>query len=923
MKYYFLLPLLLALAMPISAQRTVRCLVLNHSYDPTRPEKLAKLTPLSGGNTVEQGSDAGIFELRLSGIPVGKPIELIVSKDGYQILGPNPTIFTYAMPADESDVVRIAIIKSSDFDSRKADYEKAIEKRIKQANAVLLDSVARLQSQGLNEDERAGLTRFIGQQNREIEDLRKSKDELAARLAQVDLDQASNFARQALQKFRDEGDLKAALALMSEEKLDEFWENMLNQEEKVQRARQQGVENYMIRARLLAADFQFSGAYKNYLDAVEKDSTDLDNLWEAAAFLHGQNQHQHALLMCTRALTLVQTDSERAGWLNGLGNLYHANNKMPEAGQALTEALSIYQQLASQNPDAFLPNVAAVLNNLGEFYRVNNEMLEAEKALSEALKIFRQLADKSPGTFLLEMATTLNSLGIFYYCNHKMLEAEKAYSESLSICRQLSGQNPDAFLYYVAMPLANLGNYYRDNQKMSEAEKAYLEVLDIYRQLADKNPDAFLHYVAATLNNLGLYYSDNQRMPEAEKAYIEALGIYRQLADRNPDVFLTEVAMALNCLGNYYSDNQRMPEAEKAYIEALNIFWKLANKNPNTFLHYVATTLNNIGMFYSTNLKMLEAEKVYTEAWNIYRQLADKNPDAFLPDVAITLNNLGILFSNNERMPDAEKAFTEALGIYRKFADQSPDAFLPDVAMTLNNFGEYYRRNNKMPEAEKASLEALGIYRKFADKNPDAFLPKVAATLNNLGLYHAKLKHNKQALKCYEEALKIWQEGQINRQGDAILGWMEVSGNILEVGDSARVAKDYEVLVWTYKLMAGSCDSLYKADLMASQFAMEQYGNLSWWALFSREYLLAERAARRCLELDPEQSWVYINMGHAHLLRSDVKKAKEAYLHLKGKKNDGGKDYKLVLEEDFQALEAEGITHKGMTEIRKWLEREW
>lgn len=219
MKYYFLLPLLLALSMPISAQRTVRCLVLNHSYDPPRPEKLAKLTPLSGGNTVEQGSDAGIFELRLSGIPVGKPIELIVSKDGYQILGPNPTIFTYNMPADESDVIRIAIIKSSDFDSRKADYEQAIEKRIKQANAVLLDSVARLRSPALSEDERASLTKFIGQQNREIEDLRKSKDELAARLAQVDLDQASDFARLALKKFRDEGDLKAALALMSEEKL--------------------------------------------------------------------------------------------------------------------------------------------------------------------------------------------------------------------------------------------------------------------------------------------------------------------------------------------------------------------------------------------------------------------------------------------------------------------------------------------------------------------------------------------------------------------------------------------------------------------------------------------------------------------------------------------------------------------------------
>lgn len=831
MKYYFLLPLLLALAMPISAQRTVRCLVLNHSYDPPRPEKLAKLTPLSGGNTVEQGSDAGIFELRLSGIPVGKPIELIVSKDGYQILGPNPTIFTYAMPADESDVVRIAIIKSSDFDSRKADYEKAIEKRIKQANAVLLDSVARLQSQGLNEDERAGLTRFIGQQNREIEDLRKSKDELAARLAQVDLDQASNFARQALQKFRDEGDLKAALALMSEEKLDEFWENMLTQEEKVQRARQQGVENYMIRARLLAADFQFSGAYKNYLDAVEKDSANVGNLWEVAYFLQSQNQHVSAMSVYEHALILTKTDAERASILNNLGNLYRANNKMPEAEKALNEAMSIRRQLADKNPDIFLLYLANTLNNIGEYYRLNNKMPEAENAYTEALSIRRKLADKNPDTYLPNVAETLN----------------------------------------------NLGNYFRANQKMPEAEKALIEALSIGRQLVARNPDAFMANMAGTLNNLGDFYRINQNMPEAEKAFIESLSIRRQLTDKNPDAFLPDVA----------------------------------------------STLNNMGVFYSENRMIREAENAYAEALSIRRKLAIINPNAFLPNVAKILNNLGIIYCDNGKMAEAESTYTEALGIYRKFADQSPDAFLPDVAMTLNNFGEYYLRSNKMPEAEKAFSEALDIYRKFADKNPDAFLPKVTATLNNLGLYHAKLKHNKQALKCYEEALEIWQEGQINRQESAIFEWLKVAGNILEVGDSARVAKDYEVLVWTYKLMAGSCDSLYKADLMASQFAMEQYGNLSWWALFSREYLLAERAARRCLELDPEQSWVYINMGHAHLLRSDVKKAKEAYLHLKGKKNDGGKDYKLVLEEDFQALEAEGITHKGMTEIRKWLEREW
>ena len=65
-------------------QRTVRCLVLNHSYDPPRPEKFAKLTPLNGGQTLEQETEIGLFELKISGITAGKPLELILSKEGYQ-----------------------------------------------------------------------------------------------------------------------------------------------------------------------------------------------------------------------------------------------------------------------------------------------------------------------------------------------------------------------------------------------------------------------------------------------------------------------------------------------------------------------------------------------------------------------------------------------------------------------------------------------------------------------------------------------------------------------------------------------------------------------------------------------------------------------------------------------------------------------
>ena len=147
--------------------------------------------------------------------------------------------------------------------------------------------------------------------------------------------------------------------------------------------------------------------------------------------------------------------------------------------------------------------------------------------------------------------------------------------------------------------------------------------------------------------------------------------------------------------------------------------------------------------------------------------------------------------------------------------------------------------------------------------------------------------------------------------------------NIIQVKDSTEARKDYLNRSWAGRLLAETCDSLQHLDQQIKTLAAQEYTSLSWWALFARDYHLSQRAARRCLALDPEQIWVYTNLGHSQLLRGDITNAKAAYLHLKGKKDGTGKDYKLVLGEDFQALEAEGITHKGMAEIRKWLREEW
>lgn len=54
---------------------------------------------------------------------------------------------------------------------------------------------------------------------------------------------------------------------------------------------------------------------------------------------------------------------------------------------------------------------------------------------------------------------------------------------------------------------------------------------------------------------------------------------------------------------------------------------------------------------------------------------------------------------------------------------------------------------------------------------------------------------------------------------------------------------------------------------------------------------------------------------------AEYKKAKEAYLPLKRRQDNYGTTYKRTIEDNFQSLEAEGIT-PGMAEIRQWLAAE-
>ena len=302
--------------------------------------------------------------------------------------------------------------------------------------------------------------------------------------------------------------------------------------------------------------------------------------------------------------------------------LLQSLNDFEKARRHYEEVLQALQELAQQNPEAYLPEVAISLNNLGVLLSDTNDLKKAQDYYEEALQIRRELAKHNPEEYLPDVATSLNNLGVLLRYTNNLKQAQDYQEEALQIRRELTKQNPEVYLPDVAASLNNLGNLLRDTNDLKQAQDYYEEALQTHRELAQQNPEAYLPDVAASLNNLGSLLSDTNDLKQAQDYYEKALQILRELTQQNPEAYLPDVAASLNNLGVLLCDTNDLKQAQDHYEEALQIRREFAKQNPEAYLPDVAMTQQNLTIFYLRLEKKEDAEKAYQEAHDIYQELA-------------------------------------------------------------------------------------------------------------------------------------------------------------------------------------------------------------------------------------------------------------------------------------------------------------
>ncbi|HNI43553.1 MAG TPA: tetratricopeptide repeat protein, partial [Chitinophagales bacterium] len=425
----------------------------NSKYRTGKKVYLSNAEIKAAGATPQISDANGAFTLVFADRPYGDVTRIFATKNGYEVV--NEEVLKQASIIGRGSPLQIVMCVAGQlYENQMAYYNIAKDASL----AAYQRKMATLQKEGKEKD------RLIAQLSVDFNQIVKTKEEAMALLDKqrqlaekqakemadkwisINLDDESPTYQRAFAAFEakdiarakailDSIDLEKRLALNSsqkakEEALRDTLQNSINERTKEMR---QDVQICLLKAQLHKLDYEWAKAEKYYDLALQYDEGNYDVTFEAAYFLAEQNQFTRAINYYQKALAQAREDNERATVLNNLGALLYANNEMSAAKKHYQEALQLYRQLATKNPDAYLPDVATTLNNLGNLLKNNNEMSVAKTYIEEALQITRQLATKNPDAYLPDVATTLNNLGALLSDNNEMSAAKTHYEEALQI----------------------------------------------------------------------------------------------------------------------------------------------------------------------------------------------------------------------------------------------------------------------------------------------------------------------------------------------------------------------------------------------------------------------------------------------------------------------------------------------------------
>ncbi len=271
-----------------------------------------------------------------------------------------------------------------------------------------------------------------------------------------------------------------------------------------------------------------------------------------------------------------------AGSLNNLSVLLSNNGQFIEASRAMHEAVDIFKDFATKNPDRYQSDYAGGLSNLANRLLECGDTEGAFRVGQEAIAIYKKLTKINSARFEPRLASALNNYSAQLASKGDLKGALQAIREAVDIRRRLAGDNTDIYEPDLASSLSYMATRLYELGDTSAALEVSREAVAIYRRWAEIYPGLYEWPLAISLNNMAGPLAGMDDITNAVAVQKESVDIRRRLAARNPQRFESELADSLGMLGAIYEVANNTTEAIAAYRQGLDLIRPRAEADPNS-----------------------------------------------------------------------------------------------------------------------------------------------------------------------------------------------------------------------------------------------------------------------------------------------------------------------------------------------------
>lgn len=292
------------------------------------------------------------------------------------------------------------------------------------------------------------------------------------------------------------------------------------------------------------------------------------------------------------------------------------------------------------------------------------------------------------------------------------------------------------------------------------------------------------------------------------------------------------------------------------------------------------------------------AQKIYDKLVTYCRRLVTEDPERNLSSLATALNRQGGHAFSQNNYAKARTALEEAFDIRQNLAAKNPHAFGVDAsgtAIVLSILQYQLLESSDDNKHYIKGIQYLNSAYEFLDTYAEA-TPEIVIYMRAIDEYRSKY----QALSPEEEDRKrrlLEQEAAVRAEDEPV----------------KKVLKQKELIrLQTTYAGEGEMSIALKAAIG------NEYGSLSWFQLFAKDFSDAESSARKGMVMAPREDWIVNNLAAALLYQGKWEEAKAIYLEFKDKRYKGS-TYGQSFLNDLAELEAAGIIHSDVEKARALL----